>query len=756
MVFMPPQAPEINPMMGPTQGPPPPPSIPQFGGMPSFPPQPTLPTTQTFPAEPEPPSKSFQETALKYVGSWCKASRAFVRSKVDHWKMLEALYLNQLGISDWQAWREGTLQAPGDSRTTPPMMFTGGVGTAESSLWQSQYVHSPSNFVDNFTDNAFSQIFGGSEWLSIITESPEKTTQDPNTPSQFTVAFKLQQLLMARLENAGIHIRLYEAIQSCCMLGTVFGKVFWYARNVPKFSWQVSLDAVSRIKTPDLVYECPIIQTIPLDRVLPDRAALHTDLQRWRGIGHTVDRSWEDICESYDAGDYNLPKKDFTDRWPKDSERGGLAGQDNLYADQDAYLEDDETGWFQIWEWHGKIPHDGKQIECCATIITEKNTDDPIDGVLARLTTRPILACGLRPFVVSPFIPRTCPGGLGVGLISRQEDILYQLSQFVGQAQDIVRLSANPIYQIDFASPAYQEIKKNGGILSPGMILPIVPGDPNSGLQAAKLPPYPTQEIATMVQFLSGKLERDTSVSDTQQGISQGKGKTATEASILQTQGAVPTKARVQIFCRSFLEPALNLALAMLQEFSTGDQQIVVRGTNGQDIPITVTTDELQEGKYRAVVTLLRQDHTTIAKAQSLERALPLLQNLQPMLQAEGVQISFNEIVQRFVELVGIEGADRIIRQLSPQEQQQIQQQQMMAQMGVPSSPPGGGPPQMGGGGPPPSRPPMPPGPPPNGPIRQPPRLVENGGPMGQAPTDDNAIAQLLQMQALSEQGGMP
>ena len=547
------------------------------------------------------------------------------------------------------------------------------------------------------------------------------------------------------------------------MLGTVFGKVFWYARNVPKFSWQVSLDAVSRIKTPDLVYECPIIQTIPLDRVLPDRAALHNDVQRWRGIGHTVDRSWEDICESYDRGDYNLPKKDFTDRWQQDSENGSLPGVDNLYADQDAYVEGDETSWFQVWEWHGKIPHKGKQIECCCTLITEKDTDDPSEGtaILARLTTRPVLSCGLRPFVTSPFLPRLSPGGYGIGLISREEDILYQLSQFVGQAQDIVRLSANPIYQIDFASPAYQEIKKNGGVLSPGMVLPIIPGDPNSGLQAAKLPPYPTQEIATMVQFLSGVLERHTAVTDTQQGMSQGKGMTATEASILQTQGAIPTKARVQIFCRSFLEPALNLALAMLQEFSTGDQQIVVRGTNGQDIPLSVTTDELQEGKYKAVATLLRQDHTTIAKAQSLERALPLLQNLQPMLQAEGVQISFNEIVQRFVELVGIEGADRIIRQLSPQEQQQIQQQQMMAQMGAPSSPPGGPspggpPPGIGGNGPPPSVPPMPPGPPPPGPIRQPPMLVKNGGPMGDEPTNQNAIAQLLQMQALSQQGGMP
>jgi hypothetical protein len=38
----------------------------------------------------------------------------------------------------------------------------------------------------------------------------------------------------------------------------------------------------------------------------------------------------------------------------------------------------------------------------------------------------------------------------------------------------------------------------------------------------------------------------------------------------------------------------------------------------------------------------------------------------------------------------------------------------------------------------------------------QPPRLVEQGGPMGQAPSDMNAMAQLLQLQALRNQGGMP
>ena len=38
--------------------------------------------------------------------------------------------------------------------------------------------------------------------------------------------------------------------------------------------------------------------------------------------------------------------------------------------------------------------------------------------------------------------------------------------------------------------------------------------------------------------------------------------------------------------------------------------------------------------------------------------------------------------------------------------------------------------------------------------LEKPTPLVENGGPMGQNPTDANAIAQYLQLQALKEQGG--
>jgi hypothetical protein len=755
--------PNIDPM-------PPPPMTPNFATA-------SPPVIKTLPAEPEPPNKAFQEAAFKFIGAWCRASRSYVREKVDRWKLVEALYQNKLTLTDWQRWRAGEAINTGLSRTTLPFNLDTTRDTgAEGELWQSEYVHSPSFIIDNFVDQAFSQVFAGSDWISIVTEQPPR--KSPEDVSRFTVSFKLEQLLTNRLEMSGVHARLYEAIQSCALLGTVFAKVFWFNKTVSRAEWQLGPMSIDRIESPDLVYECPVIQLIPLDRVLPDRAANHNDIQRWRGIGHTVDRTYWDIIESFENGDYNLNQKAFKERWAEDSNKGNLSSDDRLYADPDVSIDADETSWFQVWEWHGKVPHKGKQIECCATIVTEKDSDDPSDGILIRLTNRPLLDNGMRPFVCSHYIQR--PGPYGIGLIEREEDLLYQLSQFIGQAQDIVRVSTNPIYQVDFSSPAYQEIKKNGGVLAPGMILPTIPGDPNSGLQTAKLPPYPTAEISNMVSFLSGTLERRTAVTDTQQGIAERE-KTATEANILQQQGAIPTRARVQIFARSFLEPALNLALALTQQYVIEDQEIVVRGANGQDIPISISVDEIQEGRYRAAATLLRQDQSTIAKAQSIERVLPVLQNLQPMLQGEGVQISFSELITRFVELVGIDGADRIVRQMPPQPPMppQIPQAPQMGMspgggmpMGPPPSGPGAGlPGPMGAGSPPgpvaPFSPPMPPiGPPPmmQGPPQgmapmapnQPPRLVEQGGPMGQAPSDMNAMAQLLQLQALRNQGGMP
>jgi hypothetical protein len=714
---------------------------------PAPPPQPP----KKYPALPEKPSKEFQKIAQEYVAKFCKASRAYVRAKQQQWQLMDALYMSKIGIRGWQEWREGL--SSGDdskSRYSDSLLGYSDSDSVESTAWQSDYIHAPGYLVDSYTDQTYSSIFGGSDYLTVTTTETEPST-DPGT---FPVAFKIQQLLINKLNQGHIHARLFECIQSCVCLGTVYAKVFWHSRVVPKYSWQMSFTNVEKITEPDVIYEAPIIQQIPLDNILPDFAASHNDIQRWRGIGHTVDRSYADIIDSYRSGDYTLNEKEFKDRWKPDTGESGVGDAEGLYYDPDTELENDNTTWLQVWEWHGKVPDKDRQIECCVTLITDKGSDDPLEGngLLCRLTLRPYLDSGLRPFVTSHHIQR--PGCFGLGIIEREEDILYQLSQFIGQAQDNARLTSNPIFLADLGSPAWNMIKDAGGVLSPGMIIPRTPGDPNSAIEAAKLPPFPSTEISSMVTFLNNTLERHTSVSD-----NKGKGgdaQTATEASILQSQSSVPTRTRTHLFSETFLNEAFNLALAMLSQFTLDDQRITIRGADGRDIPLVITVEELQSQKYQAVATLSRQDHTTIAKAQSIERAIPILMNLTPVLQAQGSRIDFSELVTRYMDLLGVEGADRIIQRLTPEEmaaqQQQLQLQQGGQGLGrsmvqgrdgyspESAAPPGG----VSGSHPPPGAPP----------VSQPSQLVTDGGPMGQEPTDQNAMAQFLQLQALKQQGG--
>ena len=421
--------------------------------------------------------------------------------------------------------------------------------------------------------------------------------------------------------------------------------------------------SINKLTEPDVIYEAPVIQQIPLDHILPDFAASHNDIQRWRGIGHCVNRHYADIIDSFRSGDYTLNEKEFKDRWSPESGSELGIDADDLYYDPDKSLESDDTTWLQVWEWHGKIPDKDRQIECVCTLINSLGQDDPSDGVMVRLDMRPYMDCGLRPFVTSHHIQRSSVFGLGV--LEREEDILYMMSQFIGQAQDNARLTSNPIFLADLGSPAWQMIKDAGGVLSPGMILPRTPGDPNSAVEAAKLPPFPSTEISSMVTFLGNTVEQHTSVSDNKG--KGGEGQTATAASIVQSQSSIPTRTRTHIFSETFLNEAFNLSLALLSQFTLDDQKITVRGADGRDVPLVITVEELQSQKYRAVATLSRQDHTTIAKAQSIERAIPILMNLTPALQAQGSRVDFSELITRYLDLLGVEGADRILQRLTPE-----------------------------------------------------------------------------------------
>jgi hypothetical protein len=708
------------------------------------------PQIEQRPADAPPPSPAFIKAAKDYVSKFCKASYVYVQQKVDKWRLLEALYLSEIGIKEWQEWRS----APKDSQARRDYSFLSGEGDAEATSWQSNYLYSPGYIVDNFTDTTWSSLFAGNEYLIVSNKSGGE-----NPTAQFPASYRIQQLLLDRLERGLIHHRVYEAVQSFVLYGSVYAKVFWYSKSVPEWRWLSTIFEDRRIETEDLVVECPIVQQIPLDKMLVDPAALHNDIQRWRGIGHRQERTWNDLMNNFKRGLYNLGQTEFKQRWPEGN-IGSTNVEQGIGYDADRDVEPDKELWLQVWEWHGAVPMDGDSIECCATFITDRAAESVDDGVLVRLTTRPLLDCGLRPFITAAFIPR--PGPFGIGIIEREEHIIYQLSQFIGQAQDNARLTSNAMFQVQVGSPAWKTLKKNNNTVQPGMIFEVLAGD-DLGLRPVELPPFPSQTINEMVQWLGNNLDRRTTVTDIRQGLSETR-KTATEANILQMQAQLPIRSKTLLFAKNFLKPLFNLSLAMLAQFGSPQQTVTIKDSSGRDIPLVITKEELQNDRWEVQPTVAKQDATNIAKAQSIERVLPNLAHLQPLLAQEGSSISFTELARQYVELLGIENADRVVTVMSPE--QRMAQQMMQTpppgnQAPTPAPPNPHSPPfapqgaiPQGPGGPPQGMPP--PGGPPFFSVPHPrPPLLQNGGPLGNEPSNTNALAQFLQLQALSQQGGM-
>jgi hypothetical protein len=281
-------------------------------------------------------------------------------------------------------------------------------------------------------------------------------------------------------------------------------------------------------------------------------------------------------------------------------------------------------------------------------------------------------------------------------------------------------------------SSAARQINSDDDVIYPGKVWTVDdPGD----IQPFPTLNFPQQEVNHLIDYLNSLLERRTTVSEITLGVST-RGKTATEAHILQESAMSPFATRTDLFARAFLEPLGKIALSMLQQFLLDDQTITVRNSSGQEVPLVVRSEEIQKSRYRVAATLTRQDSTRLAKAQSIERVLPTLSSFQPILASEGVRISFSELIKRYLDLIGVDGADRVFTRVSVPDETNREEEGS-------SSPPDD---HL-------SRSPEDPrriGPSRNSSPHSPPPLLEKGGPIGPNPTDQNALAQFLQIQASS------
>lgn len=643
------------------------------------------------------------DSAIEYLGPWLKSSREFSMRRLERWKLLEDLYHNRRDLASWNA-RE-SVGVSGQSLAAPNDR------TGRDRAWQSDIILCPAYIVDTWADRAYQAIFSGPEWLTVV---PEKSFYPTPSDIKFPTSFKLQELLTSRLAQGGAHTRIYEALQSLCLYGSVFAKISWRPHSCPSKRWD--RESFDIIEEDTEFYDCPIIELIPLDRVLLDWRANHSDIQRHSGIGHIVEKSYEEILEMFNLGVYNVNRDEFASEWRESGTQQAVMSGALGEPDETRGLSFPEKTRFSVWEWHGRIPTSAGKKEIICAIVTELDADSIDDGLIIRISDYPALWSGLRPFVCAHYTP--VPGSLGVGAVETNLDLIHSISQFLSQSQDNARLTANAQLIIRRGSSAARNLSNEDDFVYPGKVwLVDDPGD----IQPFPAMGFPQAEVNSLINYLNALLEKRTSVSDTTLGISS-RDKTATEAHILQESAMNTFATRADLFARSFVEPLGRLALSMIQQFVLDDQVIAVRDHSGVDVPLTVTMEEIQSGRYNVVATVTRQDSTRLAKAQSIERALPTLSQFTPVLAEEGVRVSFSELIKRYLDLLGIDAVDRVFTRISPGEAHTgVEPADHQDGHGIATRRTGHSAPR---------------------------RLVENGGPFGDYPDDMNAIAQFLQISA--------
>jgi hypothetical protein len=690
------------------------------------------------------------------VKRFCVASVARVKEEEDDWALLHQLHENEIGPNEW------ALGTRGLRMLDPSQTRVGSFQDDQRAPWYSNTLYSPSHLIDMVLANVYGALFDGPDYLTVTCDSntdlsdpvtafqntlaatppptqeffpgqpmgPEQMAMMPPAPPAedmtYPLAIRVQELLKSYLNKGQFHARIADAIKDWALLGTLPLKVSWHELTT------LGPPDESGFRERIILESHPVLHPIPLNNFLPDPSALTNNTQEWRMVGHRVSRSFDEIMDGFNTGRFHLNQDEFEEKWSPEG-GGSRSEPDSITGESNEGDKDDLITRLWLWELHGQFATSDGFIEGSVTLVSS-DKEDPWDALLVRYVDHPVLEIGKRPIVVGHFSPRRGP--FGKGLIHCSKDLIYSISQLICQLQDNAKLTAIGMWQCPEGSSQFEYLKANGGMPFPGMVAPYDPvlGDK---LEAVNMPIFNAQVLFELLSFLIGILERRT-VTETYQGQS-GKRQTATEAAITQQQSQRPVVFRQDLLARTVLEPALNLCLSLVCSQAIGDEQIMFAGTDGTPVPATITQEELRQNKFTVQLTMTRADHTRIAKAQSLERILPMLRELGPVLGQEGYQLAMAEIVKRYFDCLGIDGVDRILKQLTPQERQMqaIQQQIMMmqAQGGQPPQ----GPPNLsvvpGGQGAP-----------------QPPEMGAEGGPMGSG-SDADVMAQQLQNMALQNAG---
>jgi hypothetical protein len=620
-------------------------------------------------------SGSLEQEIFAYVSKWLATSGERHAGKIAKWRLLEDLYFNRRDLNSWGPGRFSSREGEGSAAT-------------RDERWQSDIVLSPSYIVDSWADRAYQAIFGGSEWLTLTSEAQRADAPRPGD-DEYPLSVKVQELLLSRLTRGRIHEAMYGALQHLALYGSVYAKVSWAARH-----GGIAGETLDPAAPRNCLCEYPLLQVIPLEGLRVDWTATHCDVQRHTGIGHKTRKSRAYVLERFHEGVFHLNRDAFLRRWPEEESR----------------FDEGPGTVIALWEWHGTAFLDDGPCELVCVIASDEDAETPEDGVMVRCVPGPILEAGLRPFVAAQFTP--VAGPFGVGAVEGNLDLIHAISQFISQSQDNARLTANAQLIVRRGSSAARQVTAEDDAVYPGKVWLV--DDPDDIRPFPSLN-FPQDHVNGLIGYLNDLLEKRTTVTEFTMGM-PGGARTATEAHILQEASSAPFAVRADLFARTFLEPFGRIAVEMMRQFLMDDRTITVKDGRGLEKPSLITSEELRHARFTAHATLTQRDSTRIAKAQSIERALPMLAKFRPLLEAEGIAVSFSELLKRYLDLLGIEAADRVFTRRA------VRHPGMRLEDGPMEEP------------------------------EEPDRLVEDGGPLGPEPTEVNILAQFLQKAAMAKE----
>jgi len=692
------------------------------------------------------PPRSLREAAEDFVPRWLAGSKKYVDTKIIDWRRLENLFKGVLPLDYWNR--------PADELEQHLQAIIDGdeYGERDKDDWQSHWTVAIAHVCLSYADNAFRAIFNSDQWFRVRPEellNPDAIQESPGQPpaeniedSNFSTAEKLEVGLDQALKKSHFKDTIYKMLMFQMLYGTVYGQVRWDEKKIkreylktwydPATNQEIYSDTVEEEET---LWAHPKLDLIRPDQILPDVSANDLDVQSWTGVGVRMDVPRWQIVQGFREGRYNLNEDEFLEKWPEEPREFESTSRSSsvVATDPDRDTLDSEGPLqLQVWSYYGIIPDDKGDTESVVYLVTETGQDvTPENGIMIGLHKGPILDCGLRPIVCAHYTPWPAP--IGISGIEPSLSSVWLISQLTNMALDNLRLTINAMFRYRRGSSAATYLAKQGGgnVWKPGSGIP--EDELGKEIEPFQQPQIDFNSLRAQTQFHLYDWQNQLNVGQPT-SILQGQEKTASEVHKLAQEESTPVANRLDLFKENFLDPVLTLSLALIQQNTLKGKQIPIKDSRGIEQYVTLTADEIRTGKYVVEATLSRPDQMSLAEAQTIERVLPVLANLQMLVQRENEVLAFTPLLRNLLKKLRVEPLDEILRPLTPQEQAAIQQQMMMQQMqGMgPQGAPAGGPVQGG----------------PQDQIPQPP-----GGPQGPVPTNDNWLMALLQENAANMEG---